>query len=105
MIRKKIASMYLQSQYEKAKKHLEKEVNSGADIKELSMVCDRVRRAGIAYAQTLYCVFSKDGTYIERTRSEIKEDCIIICSFYNEFIKQMESYIRWTIGQKQPNKE
>lgn len=98
MIRKKIASMYLQSQYELAKKHFEKEVNSGADIKKVNVVCDRVRRAGISYAQTKYCVFSKDGTYEERVRSEIRDDSIFLYSFYDEFINQMEDYIRWTIG-------
>jgi mRNA-degrading endonuclease YafQ of YafQ-DinJ toxin-antitoxin module len=97
-IRKKIASKYLQNQYKKAQKYLVKEVNSGADIKKINMISDRVRRAGIAYAQTEYCVFFKDGTYEERKSCEIKDNSILIYSFYNEFVKQMEDYIRSVIG-------
>lgn len=92
-IRKQIASKYLKNQYEKAKKYLEKEVNSRTE--NIDTICDRVRRAGIAYAQTEYCIFMENGSWCENVRSELNSgNRVAAYSLYSEFVNEMETYIR-----------
>ncbi len=94
-IRRKIACKYLKNQYKKAKEYLEKQINSIANVENIDMICDRVRRAGIAYAQTEYCVFLENGSWGESVISKLNNDSSIISfSLYNEFINEMETYIR-----------
>ena len=94
-IRKKIASKYLKNQYLRARKYLKKEVSSTTDVENIDIICNRVRRAGIAYAQTEYCVFMYNGSWGESVRSKLNSDnSVIFNSLYNDFVNDMENYIR-----------
>lgn len=93
-IKRKIALSYLSSQYDKAKKYLIKETNSNKSNEELNIICERVRRAGIAYAQTRYCVFFNDGAWGENVISRLNGDNKVTSnSEYQKFIDEMERYI------------
>ena len=101
-IRRKIASKYLKNQYEKAKKYLEKEVNRSTE--DIDTICDRVRRVGIAYAQTEYCIFMDNGSWGESSISELnKDNSITSFSLYNRFIDEMETNIQRVTTDKSIN--
>lgn len=98
-IKRKLACKYLSGQYDKAKKYLIKETNNNKSNEELNIICERVRRVGIAYAQTRYCVFFNNGAWGENIISRINDDNKVTAnSEYKEFIDEMERYIHAVVN-------
>lgn len=99
LIERKIACNYLHKQYKQAKCYLEKAVKNGCSKEELNIICERVNRAGVAYAQAKCCVFIKGGSYGENLISRLNNNNKVISfSEYQVFIDEMESYIRDVIN-------
>lgn len=98
-IERKIACKYLRKQYERAKKWLGNETKNDNSVDELNKICERVRRAGIAYAQARYCVFTKYG-YGENVINRINgSNKVIITSQYKEFVDEIEKNISAILNQ------
>lgn len=98
-IKRKIACSYLLNQYEQAKQYLVKEVKNSHSIEELDAICERVKRAGVAYAQTKCCVFFNNGAYGENVISRVdNSNNVETNSECQEFIDKMEKYIRDVIN-------
>lgn len=93
---RKIAAKYLETQYRNAKKYLRNVVrNEENRDRNIEMICNRVRSAGMAYAQTEYSIFSKDGSFREDMKCTQNVGTNVICmnSLYDDFIAKMEMEI------------
>lgn len=100
---RRIASKYLLSQYQAARKSFEIEANKESDSRSESLdsIIDKVRRTGIAYAQTTYCFFTKKGAYYEDIKIVLEKDNKNSgYSLYSLFIEDMECFITKTINKQ-----
>lgn len=103
-IKRKIACNYLLNQYRNAKKYLELCLNNNLCVERIDDICNRVKRAGIAYAQAKYCFFEENGIYENGIYSEdfigtLNDDNIVTCfAEYKNFIDKMENYIKQTVN-------
>lgn len=98
-IGRKIASRYLEIQYRNAKKYLENVVQNGVN-RDVERICSKVRNVGIAYAQTKYCVFLKNGSFVEDMRStlDVGTNINYLYSLYDDFMKEVDADINKIIN-------